>query len=388
MTTDARTVSPYPADWPEDTRERHAYLELVVRRFDCLVCKSQPRIAWMGMLTGESNHGLKCNCWSMEDNQLPKLAEPIHHTHERRWNMVRSEMARRPDALPEILVQDVKEQLSPNATDAELALFVRFCQSQDLNPFAREAHLVKIRDQPAYTVVDYKVLFRLAHRDPDYERYKAGIVILTDDDNIERRTGSMSLPGEQIVGGWCKVWMAGQPDPLEEEVSFAEFDTGQAVWNQKPGFMVEKTAITTLFRRAVRGIDELMRGTGTMRVEAADVEATIAKPAATVVVDNEPPPPTAPEENTADLFGPPAERPSVDADGVIQDVGPKDPPNSEREFTDQGDLLTAILSDFGVDRSGVDDILKAAGMKPLAEAKLTEVYSAVRAYANRGPDGE
>ena len=263
-----------PADWPTDTRERAVYLDRLLDRVICVGCDTTPRKAWMGMLTGELNYGLRCACWP----EMPKPVQQIYHVDERRWNMVKNEMVRRPDDLPAITIQDVKEHLASKATDPELELFVRFCVSQDLNPFAREAHLIKIQGQPAYIQVDYKVLFRLAHRDPDYDRYKSGVTILVDD-NVERRAGSMVLPAEQLVGGWCKVWMKGQPEPLEEEVGFTEFDTGQALWKKKPGFMIEKVAITTAFRRAVRGIEDLMGAAAAMRVEAAEVGPAITEAA-------------------------------------------------------------------------------------------------------------
>ena len=367
-----------PADWPEDTRERHTYLEQIVRRFDCFVCKSQPRIAWMGMLTGEENYGLKCNCWTCEGKQLPQLAKTVSHVNERRWNMVKTELARRPDALAIITEQDVREHLRvEDVTPGELALFVRFCNEQSLNPFALEAYLIKPQGKPAYTVVDYKVLFKYAHRDPDYKSYKAGIAVLTEDGNFERRTGSISLPGEIIVGGWCKVWLKGLDEPQEEEVSFAEFNTGQAVWKQKPGFMVEKAAITTVFRRAVRGIDDLMRGSGAMRIEAGDVQVAVAvaesaEVEAPTVIDNEPVARQPDDDPTADLYEQPAAK-AAPADG-------------DRSFAHMGELLTAIQSEFGVEKAGVEEILSAGDYPTLATiGSLGHVYDIVKAHFGRGP---
>ncbi len=380
MATKAFNASLNPADWPEKPSERAAYLERLLHKVICVGCDTTPRCVWMGMLTGESNYGLKCDCWP----ELPKPVQQIYHVDERRWNMVQKEIARRPNDLPAITKQDVKQHLASKATDGELELFVRFCISQELNPFAREAHLVKIEGQPAYIQVDYKVLFRLAHRDPDYLRYSSGVTILVDD-NLERRTGSLVLPSEQLVGGWCKIWMKGHEEPIEEEVSFAEFNTGQSVWKKKPGFMIEKVAITTNFRRAVRGIEDLMGAAVAMRVEAAEVEVAvpdaIEAPAGEMSEEEDP---------TAGLYEP-ASAPESHAEPVSADVGSEEPtdaplfppePSQSRHFADAGAFRKALKDDFALaSTADVNEALDQAGLGPLAElGNLDEAYAAITAH--------
>ncbi len=75
MATKTFTASLDPGDWPEEPRERAAYLERLLDRVICVGCDTTPRTVWMGMLTGESNYGLKCNCW-------PKPAMIVRQSHQ------------------------------------------------------------------------------------------------------------------------------------------------------------------------------------------------------------------------------------------------------------------------------------------------------------------
>ena len=56
-----------------------------------------------------------------------------------------------------------------NVTDQEVLMFIELCKAQHLNPFIREAYLIKFGSSPANIVVGKDVFVKRAHRNPDYE---------------------------------------------------------------------------------------------------------------------------------------------------------------------------------------------------------------------------
>lgn len=153
---------------------------------------------------------------------------------------------------------DIKRVLcdNPGVTDKEMKMFVSLCKAQRLNPFIKEAYLIKYGDKPATIVTGKDVFTKRAARNPKFRGYEAGLSVQTSDGRFVRRGGSMALPSETIVGGWCKVFVEGYEVPLFDEVSFAEYAgrkrdgslNGQ--WSSKPGTMVRKVAIVHALREA------------------------------------------------------------------------------------------------------------------------------------------
>lgn len=153
---------------------------------------------------------------------------------------------------------DVKRVLcdNPNVTDSEMKLFVELCKAQKLNPFTREAHLVKYGQNPATFIVGKDVFTKRAQRNPRFKGFEAGLSLSTQDGRMIRREGSMTLPGEKIVGGWCRVHVDGYEVPMFDEVSFDEYagrkrdGSLNSTWRGKPGTMIRKVAIVHALREA------------------------------------------------------------------------------------------------------------------------------------------
>jgi len=145
---------------------------------------------------------------------------------------------------------------NPQVTDKEITLFVELCKAQRLNPFIKEAHLIKYGNNPATMVVGKDVFTRRAQRNPRFRGYTAGLTILNKDHEIIRRDGSMIAPGEQLLGGWCSVNIEGYSQPMFDEVSFGEYagtkkdGSLNSQWASKPGTMIRKVAIVHALREA------------------------------------------------------------------------------------------------------------------------------------------
>lgn len=152
----------------------------------------------------------------------------------------------------------VRDYLVPSnsmVTDQEIGMFLKLCEYQKLNPFLREAYLVKYGDFPASIVTGKEVFTKRAMKREDYAGLQAGITVLRND-KLERREGSLLLDGEKLVAGWAKVFVKGKEVPFFEEVSKDEYEgrkkdgTPTGMWATKPATMLRKVAIVHALREA------------------------------------------------------------------------------------------------------------------------------------------
>ena len=176
----------------------------------------------------------------------------------------------------------VKNYFCPSATSSEAFAFMRFCQYNGLNPFVRDAYLVKYDDKsPASIQVNYNAQIQRAYDEPRYQGFQAGIILQTAE-GLERRKSTFHLPNERIVGGWCRVLLRDR-EPMEVEVSRHEYDKGRAQWKTMPAVMIQKCAISTAFRFA---FPNLFRG----MYDGAEVGQGEELPQDAVVIEANPTP--------------------------------------------------------------------------------------------------
>ena len=136
-----------------------------------------------------------------------------------------------------------------NVSDQEVVMFLNLCKFNRLNPFLREAYLIKYGSSPATMVT------KRAMRNPNYEGQQAGVVVLNEDGSLESRVGTIHLENESLVGGWARVYVKGYRHPVEITVQFDEYvqmKDGKPTsnWKAKPGTMIRKVALTQALREA------------------------------------------------------------------------------------------------------------------------------------------
>lgn len=138
-----------------------------------------------------------------------------------------------------------------NVSDKEVMLFAALCKGNKLDPFNREAYLVKYGDRPATMIVSKDVFVKRAQANPRFRGFQAGVnVISADGQRLVEREGSLVLQGETIVGGWCRVYIDGYEHPMFESVSLNEYNTGKSNWAKMPATMIRKVAVTHALREA------------------------------------------------------------------------------------------------------------------------------------------
>lgn len=152
-------------------------------------------------------------------------------------------------ASPQLTIADVKQYLCPQANDKEIFQFVQLCRSQCLNPWIREAYLIKYGTAPATMVVGKDVFTKRAQAHPKFCGMSAGI-IGEKQGELKSFTGSILPKDWSLVGGWAKVFVDGYVEPVEAQVSMAEYGSGQASWKKMPATMIRKVALVQALREA------------------------------------------------------------------------------------------------------------------------------------------
>ena len=144
-------------------------------------------------------------------------------------------------------------------TDQEVMMFLSLCKYQKLNPFLREAYLVKYGSQPATIVTGKETYTKRAAASPLCDGYKAGIYVVTKGGEIQKRAGAMFIKalGETVVGGWAEVYRKDWKVPVCIEVAFDEYvgrkrdGSITKMWKEKGATMIRKVALVQALREAL-----------------------------------------------------------------------------------------------------------------------------------------
>ena len=161
-------------------------------------------------------------------------------------------------AQQRLTVEDVKRYLCHKATDQELHLFVQLCRSQGLDPWRKEAYLIKYDERsPASIVVGKDLFTRRAQSNPKFAGFKSGIIAYRKDPEDKDAKweevyidGSYKRPSDKLAGGWAEVFLKGYKNPIKVTVSLEEYNRNQSMWNKMPCTMIRKVALVQALREA------------------------------------------------------------------------------------------------------------------------------------------
>lgn len=147
------------------------------------------------------------------------------------------------------IVRDFLTKGNGQVSDQDLVQFISICKYNQLNPFLNEAYLVKFGQQPAQMIVSKEALMKRAEACETYEGFKAGIIVLRNNEAVEIE-GCFMLPNDEIVGGWAEVHRSDRKFPVKSKVTLGEYDKKQSTWNEKRSTMIRKVAIVQALREA------------------------------------------------------------------------------------------------------------------------------------------
>lgn len=171
-------------------------------------------------------------------------------SNEKQEIMVKYEIDGQEIKLTPSIVQEYIVGTDAKITMQEFKLFTELCKVRKLNPFLREAYLIKYKNgQPASLVVGKDAILKRAVLNPNYNGIKSGIIVQKEDGTIEERRGLFYIPEkERIVGGWAEVYRKDWEYPTYCSVSFEEVAQRKndgnlnSNWATKKATMIEKVA--------------------------------------------------------------------------------------------------------------------------------------------------
>lgn len=147
------------------------------------------------------------------------------------------------------IVQDYLVGTTAQITLPEFKLFTELCKVRQLNPFLREAYLIKYSNsQPASIVVGKDAILKRAVLNSKYNGMESGIIVLNRNNEIEERKGTFRLKDEELVGGWARVYRKDWDNPiycsvsLEEAIQKKGNGEPNSNWTKQPATMIEKVA--------------------------------------------------------------------------------------------------------------------------------------------------
>jgi phage recombination protein Bet len=109
-------------------------------------------------------------------------------------------------------------------TDQEMMLYMGVCKARGMNPFIRDAYLVKYKSSdPAAIITSKDYLNKRARSQPDCRGWKSGIVIQNSLGQIEYRQGCILLDNETLLGGWFEALPDGWTTPMRKEVPLKSY---------------------------------------------------------------------------------------------------------------------------------------------------------------------
>ena len=165
--------------------------------------------------------------------------------------MMKPGMQVRDIQVAELTFDDIKTYICPTANDQEIMIFLKLCQARNLNPFLRDAYLIKYdQTKPAQMVVGKDSFTKKAEDHPRFDGYKAGIIVRAND-ALDYREGTFLVKGEDLLGGWAEVYRVDRKaTPYKMAVSLNEYNTGKSNWVSKPATMIRKVALVQALREA------------------------------------------------------------------------------------------------------------------------------------------
>ena len=199
------------------------------------------------------------NVQSQSQNHLAELQQKQQLSLEEGYYQIHKiETDSGPIELSMAQIRDFLVDPKANVTPQELLMFLKLCQHQKLNPFIKDAYLIKFGDQPASMVVSKDVAFKRAFANPNYDGMESGVVVMNKETgDLEQRKGTLYIKSrEELVGAWATVWRKDIPRPTEVVVNFGEFvqkkkdGSPNANWTNRPAVMIHKVAESTALRKA------------------------------------------------------------------------------------------------------------------------------------------
>ena len=152
----------------------------------------------------------------------------------------------------------INKYLAPGQdfTEEECYSLIGMAKARGLNPVVKDVYFQRYNNVPSI-VVSRDYYEKRANMNANYAGKENGIVVFNRKEEIEYRSGTIMLKGEELLGGWCRVYMRNLLYPVFVSVQFDEAakkkadGSLQATWASMPKTMIEKVAVVRALRQAM-----------------------------------------------------------------------------------------------------------------------------------------
>ncbi|MEA3442546.1 MAG: phage recombination protein Bet, partial [Chloroflexota bacterium] len=188
------------------------------------------------------------------------VQEEVKIMEQNKTQAITAVTIKKPDKTKvQITLDDVRRYLCPGASPQEIVLFLKTCQSEGLDPWAKEIYLIKYdAKSPASMVISADAYLKTAETNDNYNGHEAGIILKDTAGKLEFREGSFILPEEEnkLVGGWAKVYRKDRAKsfyaavPISEYRKYTRDGKPSRFWNEMPASMIRKVALSHALKEA------------------------------------------------------------------------------------------------------------------------------------------
>ncbi len=130
--------------------------------------------------------------------------------------------------------------------------FIMLCKARHLNPFEGDAYLIGYDTQsgPQFSLITaHQVFLKRAEASEGFDGMESGVVVKTSN-GIEEREGDLTFEGDDLLGGWAKIYRKDRTRPFYRRLKLSTFNTGQSRWAKDPAGMIVKCAEADALRSA------------------------------------------------------------------------------------------------------------------------------------------
>lgn len=158
---------------------------------------------------------------------------------------------------PEIVQKYIVGTETIKITNQEFKMFTELCKVRKLNPFLKEAYLIKYSEQtPAQLVVGKDAILKRAVLNPNYDGMESGVIVINEDGSEIERQGTFHKSDEKLAGAWARVFRKDWTHAIYSSVNFDEVKGTKidgslnSNWSSRGATMVEKVAKVRALREA------------------------------------------------------------------------------------------------------------------------------------------
>lgn len=157
-----------------------------------------------------------------------------------------------------VLTKDVVKKYlckDKDISDDEFYLFASLCKARGINPFLKEAYIVKY-GQNAQIFPGKDFFMKRAAMNPKFDGIEDGVIAISPKGEVTYLDGTFVPDGFSLAGGWAKVYVKGISKPKCVTLSLKEYakkdKDGNALsnWKDMPAVMINKCAKVSALREA------------------------------------------------------------------------------------------------------------------------------------------